>query len=221
MALLPSWVTPRHIKYGTIAVIGLLHVAALAAPFTFSWTGLILCLILFWVTGGLGITLCYHRLLTHRSYRTPKFVEYILTFFGCLALQGGPITWVATHRVHHKESDEEPDPHTPVVENFLWAHLLWNFFDDPKLDSFDKCKRFAKDLARDPVQRFFNKTFFLIYLAGAGGVVHHRPRHRGLGTGTFPRGMGCRGADGTRMAFDMARKFRHAPLGLFELQDYR
>lgn len=167
MALLPSWVSPRHVKYGTIAVIGLLHAAVFAAPFTFTWTGLILCIVLFWVTGGLGITLCFHRLLTHRSYKTPKPVEYILTLFGCLALQGGPITWVATHRVHHKESDEAPDPHTPVVENFLWAHILWNFFDDPKLDSYEKCKKFAKDLDKDPVLRFFNKTFFLIYLAGA------------------------------------------------------
>ncbi|MCC6491075.1 MAG: fatty acid desaturase, partial [Candidatus Hydrogenedentes bacterium] len=170
MALLPSWVKPEHLKIPTIVIVALIHVAALAAPFTFSWSGLIACFILFWVTGGLGITLCFHRLLTHRSYTTPKPVEYVLTLFGCLALQGGPITWVATHRVHHKESDLEPDPHTPVVENFLWAHILWNFFEDPKLNSYEKLKRFAKDLDKDPVLRFLNKSFFVLYLIVAVGL---------------------------------------------------
>lgn len=174
MSGFPSWVTPRRLKISTLVVISLIHAAALMAPFTFSWTGFITCLVLVWVTGGLGITLCYHRLLTHRSYRTYKPVEYVLTAFGCLALQGGPITWVATHRLHHKESDEEADPHTPSY-NFLWAHVLWNFFWDPQLDCYDKIKRFAKDLDRDRVIRFYEKHFFTIYVLLAAtlyGVGH-------------------------------------------------
>lgn len=163
MANFPSWVSKNRVKIGTIFVISVIHAAALAAPFTFSWTGFIVCLVLIWVTGGLGITLCYHRLLTHRSYRTYKPIEYVLTCFGCLALQGGPITWVATHRLHHKESDAEDDPHTPN-HTFWWSHMLWNFFNDPKLDCYDKIKRFAKDLDKDRVLRFFERYFFLLYV---------------------------------------------------------
>jgi stearoyl-CoA desaturase (delta-9 desaturase) len=154
------------LRVPTLLVIGGVHAAALAAPFTFSWTGLILCAVLIWVTGGLGITLCYHRLLTHRSYRTYKPIEYALTWFGCLALEGGPIGWVATHRLHHKESDDEPDPHTPLV-HFAWSHVLWLFFKDPQLDCHEKLARFARDLDRDGVMRFFEKTFVFWYFAVA------------------------------------------------------
>lgn len=157
----------RKLQYGSLLMITLIHAGVLFAPFTFTWTGLFTCLALTFITGALGITGCYHRLLTHRSYKTPKIVEYILTCCGCLALQGGPITWVATHRLHHKESDEEPDPHTPLV-NFLWSHMGWLFFTDPQLDGYDKLKRFAKDLDRDRVIRFFQKTFVPIYVLFAG-----------------------------------------------------
>ncbi|MFA6243320.1 MAG: fatty acid desaturase [Candidatus Hydrogenedentales bacterium] len=167
MKVLPDWVTSKRLKTPTLIVVGLIHATALAAPFTFSWTGFILCVILFWVTGGLGITLCYHRLLTHRSYRTYKPIEYVLTMCGCLALQGGPIRWVATHRLHHKESDEVPDPHTPVV-SFLWSHMLWLFFEDPQLDCYDKLRRFAKDLDKDAFMRFLNRFYLPIYFVAAG-----------------------------------------------------
>ncbi|MCC6795550.1 MAG: fatty acid desaturase [Candidatus Hydrogenedentes bacterium] len=164
MAQFPAWVNAARLKFPTIVVISIIHALALLAPFTFSWSGFFLCLVLVWVTGGLGITLCYHRLLTHRSYRTFKPIEYLLTLFGCLALQGGPITWVATHRLHHKESDEDPDPHTPQ-HTFWWSHIVWNFFRDPQLDCYDKIRRFAKDLDKDRVLRFYERYFFFIYLA--------------------------------------------------------
>ena len=66
----------------------------------------------------------YHRLLTHRGYKTPKWIEYFLTMCGTLALEGGPIFWVATHRIHHQHSDHEGDPHTPR-EGTYWAHMGW------------------------------------------------------------------------------------------------
>ena len=73
---------------------------------------------------GSGIGMGYHRLLTHRGYKTPKWVEYFLTICGTLALEGGPIFWVATHRIHHQHSDHEGDPHTPR-EGTYWAHMGW------------------------------------------------------------------------------------------------
>ena len=85
----------------------LFHVGALAALFVFTWQGLIWALSLWWITGSLGIGMGYHRLLTHRGYKCPKLVEYILTTCAALAFQGGPMGWVATHRMHHQNSDKE------------------------------------------------------------------------------------------------------------------
>ena len=76
------------------------------------------------VAGSLGIGMGYHRLLTHRGYKSPKWVEYLLTLCGTLAWEGGPIAWVATHRVHHQNTDKEGDPHSPR-DGGLWAHMGW------------------------------------------------------------------------------------------------
>jgi stearoyl-CoA desaturase (delta-9 desaturase) len=76
------------------------------------------------VAGMLGIGMGYHRLLTHRGYKTYKWCEYALTWCGTLALEGGPIFWVATHRIHHQHSDREGDPHSPR-EGTWWAHAGW------------------------------------------------------------------------------------------------
>jgi len=100
------------------------HVGAFAALFFFSWKALLLAAVLWWVSGSLGIGMAYHRLLTHRGYKTSKWVEYFLTVCGTLALEGGPISWVATHRVHHQNTDKEGDPHSPQ-DGGLWAHMGW------------------------------------------------------------------------------------------------
>src|SRR5438876_36772 len=104
---------PRRIDWPTVLWISLMHLGALAAPFTFSWTGLALVALLYWLTGGIGICLCYHRLLTHRSFQLVKPLEYIFTFLGGLATQGGALSWVGWHRMHHQFSDEPSDPHSP------------------------------------------------------------------------------------------------------------
>jgi fatty-acid desaturase len=100
------------------------HLGALAALFVFSWKALLLALVLWWIAGSLGIGIGYHRLLTHRGFKTPKWMEYFLTVCGTLALEGGPIFWVATHRVHHQNTDKEGDPHSPRDGGF-WAHMGW------------------------------------------------------------------------------------------------
>ena len=82
--------------------------------------------VLWWITGGLGVTLGYHRLLTHRSFQTYKWVEYLLTLFGTLSWQGAPSRWVGTHRLHHASSDEPGDPHSPH-DGGWWSHILWLF----------------------------------------------------------------------------------------------
>jgi len=76
----------------------------------FSWKGLAIALFLWWLTGSMGIGMCYHRLLTHRGYKTPRWMEYFMAVCGTMALEGGPIAWVATHRIHHQNTDKEGDP---------------------------------------------------------------------------------------------------------------
>jgi fatty-acid desaturase len=100
------------------------HVGALAALFVCSWKAFLLAMVLWWVSGSLGIGMGYHRLLTHRSYKTQKWVEYFLTICGTLALEGGPIFWVAIHRMHHQNTDKEGDPHSPHDGGF-WSHMGW------------------------------------------------------------------------------------------------
>jgi stearoyl-CoA desaturase (delta-9 desaturase) len=90
----------------------------------------------------------YHRLLTHRGYKTPKWIEYFLATCGTLALEGGPIFWVATHRIHHQKSDQEGDPHTPR-EGTFWAHMGWILFGTGLHHDASVLARYVPDLSRD------------------------------------------------------------------------
>ena len=109
----------------------------------------------------------YHRLLTHRSFQTPKLVEYVLTFLGTLANQGGPLRWVAVHRMHHQHSDTEGDPHSPR-DGIWWAHLLWWMPHIPALDDPGYYERYVPDLVKDPVLCFLQRFHFLGSLVLAG-----------------------------------------------------
>jgi stearoyl-CoA desaturase (delta-9 desaturase) len=132
--------------------IGTIHVGAVLAPFTFTWSGLAIGLCLYVLT-VLGVTMGFHRLLTHRSYQTPKPVEYVLTVLACLANQGGAFQWVATHRAHHAHADQPGDPHSPR-DGGWWAHMLWWMPFDQTLDVPAERERYVKDLVKDPVHRF-------------------------------------------------------------------
>ena len=112
------------VNWGMTAIMIALHLLALAAVFFFTWKALVLSIVMWWVAGSLGIGMGYHRLLTHRGYKTPKIVEYFLTVCGTLAFEGGPIAWVATHRIHHQNTDKDGDPHSPRDGGF-WAHMGW------------------------------------------------------------------------------------------------
>ena len=150
--------TPRlRWKWDIILGIAVIHLGALFGPMTFSWKAFWVFFWLQWMTAGLGICLCFHRLLTHRSFKTPKWLEYVLTVFGTLAIQGGPIKWVSTHRVHHAFSDRPQDPHSPK-RGFWWAHVFWLFSYDDVLDHPDKYWRYAPELARNPVFQAIEKT---------------------------------------------------------------
>src|SRR5277367_5811097 len=112
------------INWVTAGFIGAFHVGAVAALFYFSWSRLAVAAVLWILAINFGIGVCYHRLLTHRGYKTPKWVEYLLTICATLTLEGGPIFWVAIHRMHHQNTDKEGDPHSPQ-DGALWSHMGW------------------------------------------------------------------------------------------------
>ncbi len=119
-----NMIVKGKLNTSTVVAMALFHVGAVAALFMFSWKALFVALFLYWVAGSLGIGLGYHRLLTHRGFKCPKWFEYFFTVCATLALEGGPIFWVGVHRLHHQITDKPGDPHSPRDGGF-WAHMGW------------------------------------------------------------------------------------------------
>ncbi|MGA8595466.1 MAG: fatty acid desaturase [Bryobacteraceae bacterium] len=128
-------------------VMALFHLGALAALFMFNWRLLAAAVFLYWLATGLGISMGYHRLLTHRSYKVPLLLEYFFAVCGTLTLEGGPISWVATHRIHHQNSDRPGDPHSPR-DGAWWAHAGWLLFGEANHSNTRKMSKYAPDLAK-------------------------------------------------------------------------
>ncbi|MHC5539312.1 acyl-CoA desaturase [Singulisphaera rosea] len=172
-AAAPPSSTRSHISWGPVIWIGVLHLGALLAfvPAYFSWQAVALCIFMHWLTGGIGICMTYHRLLTHRSFATrPKWFEYVLTAIGTCASEGGAIGWVADHRRHHAHSDEEDDVHSPN-RGFGWAHMFWFITPDITADHTPEYyARWAPDLNKDPVHRWLDTYHFIFPLLTAGAL---------------------------------------------------
>jgi stearoyl-CoA desaturase (delta-9 desaturase) len=145
----------RSVNWSTTIVFGLFHIGAIAALFLFSWKVFFATVFLYWVATGLGISLGYHRLHTHRSYRLPLWLEYFFAICGTLNLEGGPIFWVATHRVHHQKSDQAGDPHSPR-DGAWWSHVLWIVFGESKHSNTQLMSKYAPDLAKHKFYRWLN-----------------------------------------------------------------
>ena len=150
----------------TGVALGAIHLVALLAfwPAMFSWSGVAVALVLYYMTGAIGITFGFHRLLTHRSLKVVKPVEYFAAILGTLALQGGPIEWIGTHRAHHAHTDREGDPHD-VHRGLKWSHMDWLYrFNESRLSPAEQA-RYAPDLAADPFYKFIEKTYLLWTIA--------------------------------------------------------
>ncbi len=134
------------------------------------WSDLAVLAIMY-VLAGLGVTVGYHRMLTHRSFMTYKPVEYLFATLGSMAVQGPVIAWVADHRKHHAHTDEEGDPHSPhghgggfkgAVMGLWYAHMGWLFDSHGRAEG----KKYARDLIEDGGMRFINRWFLGIVLLG-------------------------------------------------------
>ena len=151
------------------------------------WSDLIVFAIMY-VATGLGITVGFHRLFTHRAFKTTKGVKVTLAILGSAAIEGPIISWVADHRKHHAFSDQPGDPHSPHVDHghgfkgamrgLLHAHVGWLFIHTQR----GRHERYAPDLMADPQIRFVNKWFFAWAVGGLvaafllgwliGGSIH-------------------------------------------------
>jgi stearoyl-CoA desaturase (delta-9 desaturase) len=142
-----------------------------------SWGGLLVWedLLIFFATlipFGFGITVGFHRLFTHRAFKTTKTMRFVWAVLGSMALEGPVIEWVAYHRRHHQFSDEAGDPHSPhhdhghgftgAMRGLFHAHVGWVLFSDEPAEE----ERYAPDLMADPVVRFVDRTFVLWAVLG-------------------------------------------------------
>jgi stearoyl-CoA desaturase (delta-9 desaturase) len=163
------------LNWPTAITFTVFHVGAVAALFFFSWPLFAAAVFLYWVTTGFGISMGFHRLHTHRSYKVPLAVEYFFALCGSLTLEGGPISWVATHRIHHQNSDRPGDPHSPR-DGGWWAHVGWIIFGEANHSNTRKMSKYAPDLAKHRFYVWLNNYHWVptialtALLAAIGGL---------------------------------------------------
>jgi stearoyl-CoA desaturase (Delta-9 desaturase) len=166
--------TLDRVATGAITVIPILALGLVAWQLwqeLLGWSDLIVFAIMYLIT-GLGITVGFHRLFTHRSFKTGKAVRAVLAVLGSAAIEGPVIAWVADHRKHHAFSDKPGDPHSPHVDHgaglrgalrgLLHAHLGWLFIHTQR----GLKTRYAPDLLADPIVSYVSRTFLLWVAAG-------------------------------------------------------
>ena len=159
----------KGLNLPTTLVLVAFHIGAVAALFCFSWTAFAAAVFLYWMCTGLGISLGYHRLHTHRSYHVPLWLEYFFAFCGALTLEGGPIFWVAVHRIHHQRSDQPGDPHSPR-EGAWWAHVGWILLGESKHNDTRLMSKYAPDLAKHRFYLWLN-DYHWVPMIGLGALL--------------------------------------------------
>jgi len=147
-------------NWGSGVFLVIAHIAAIAALFFWSWPAIMTAVVFYWVAGSLGIGMGYHRLLTHRGYKVPKAVEYFLVTCGTLSLEGGPIQWVVTHRIHHAHTDRAGDPHTPR-DGGWWAHIGWILWGTAQDHTETTIAHYAPDLMNDRYYRWLTRRYYI------------------------------------------------------------
>jgi len=174
---------PAQLTLKTDTFVGfvVIHLLALLAvlPWFFSWTGVVLLGVGMYVFGVLGVNLGFHRLMTHRGFACPLWLERTLVLLGTCSLQFSPAYWIAIHRRHHHFADKEQDPHSPLV-SFLWSHFGWLLMRAPDMKPAVMIDRYARDVMRDPVYALLERknnwifmtaaTWVAIYTAGFGAA---------------------------------------------------
>ena len=151
---------PQTIHWNTIIFVAIFHVVAVAALFTFSWQNALAAFVTWWVAASWGIGIGYHRLMTHKGMKAPRWLTRVLATFGTLALQSGPIAWVTTHRIHHAFTETDGDPHSPRNGTY-WAHIGWIFKGTAQVQPQTAIQKYSPDLIRDPYLLFLDKYYYV------------------------------------------------------------
>lgn len=159
----------KGVNWMTLVAMVIFHAGAIAGLFFLDWQRIAVAFVLYFLAIDVGIGMTYHRLLTHRGYQVPRWLEYLMTICATLALEGGPIFWVATHRVHHQLSDHEGDPHTPR-EGSWWAHAGWIFFGEALASDTNGLARYVPDLTKHRFYRWLS-NYHWIPLAVSGVLL--------------------------------------------------
>jgi stearoyl-CoA desaturase (delta-9 desaturase) len=155
------------------AVVGFHLLLPLAfVPWLFSWTGLILIPVGNYFFCSLGIGAGFHRLLTHRGYSCPKWLEHTLAILGVCSLQDSPARWVLVHRLHHQHSDRQPDPHSPMV-HWFWGHVGWLFVENRQLSTLATYEKYARDILQDRFYRRLERRRLWVWVYVAHAVVFY------------------------------------------------
>ena len=159
---------PWHqtINWKNVAILTSFHLFAIPAFLTFNWQNLAALLIGNWVVGSLGVGLGWHRLLTHRSFKAPKWLEYLLTILGTMSIQDSPDKWVATHRIHHKFTEQDGDPHS-TRPGFWWAQVGWIVWGTAQDHDQDTLRSFVPDLIKDRGHRIISRFYYVPIIVSA------------------------------------------------------
>ncbi|HTK83113.1 MAG TPA: fatty acid desaturase [Bacteroidota bacterium] len=135
-----------------------MHVLACFAPFYISGPGILAMIILHYLTFHLGLILCYHRMVSHQMFVAKGPLKHLLLLCASLSLEGGPINWARTHRIHHRFADTQLDPHSSL-RGLFWSHIGWLLFYDSREEEKYSVTR---ELDRDPSLKFYERNFVLI-----------------------------------------------------------
>ncbi len=166
MTVQPLPTSPNQYPFNWLAGIFFIaiHALAILSLWCFSWPAVAVTLFLHWLFGSVGICLGYHRLLSHRSFQVPRWLEYSIAVLGALAVQGGPIFWVSGHRLHHAHTEDlDLDPYS-AKRGFWWSHMLWIFYPHPEFFDYEQYQKFAPDLARQGFYRWLDRYFLLLQI---------------------------------------------------------
>ncbi len=156
----------QNINWKNLSIVTTFHLLAIPALFMFSWENVAAMIIGNWIVGSLGVGLGYHRLLTHRSFKAPKWLEYTLTVFGTMSIQDDAPKWVATHRIHHKFVETERDPHS-TRPGFWWAQIGWVLFGTAQDHDEATLKKYVPDLMKDKFHMFLAKYYYVPIIVSA------------------------------------------------------
>jgi len=170
--------TLDRIATGTVSVVPFLALGIVCWQVWNSllhWSDIAVFGILYVLT-GFGVTVGFHRLFTHRTFATRRWLRGVLAVSGSAAIEGPVISWVADHRKHHAFADQPGDPHSPHVDHGVgWrgalrglahAHMGWLFLHTQR----GSRKRYAPDLLADPVVSFVDRTFLVWAIGGLGAA---------------------------------------------------